>query len=96
MSDNSPLEIFKLSKTPQTVAFTGTAGTTSALTSRTGVVRVVVTSDAFVAIGQTATTSKGTYMTAGIPEYFRFAPDEVVSAIQVSAGGNLHVTELTK
>jgi len=96
MSGNTPLEIFKLSKTPQTVAFTGTAGTSTALSSRTGVVRVVVTSNAFVSIGATATASNGTYMTAGIPEYFSFSQGDVVSAIQVSAGGNMHLTELTK
>lgn len=83
--------------TGQKVAYTGTAGTiTNAITPGVSIVRVVCTSAAYVKIGvnPTATTSD-VYVAADSPEYF-MVPDEgsiKVSAVQVSAGGTLHVTE---
>ena len=78
------------------VAYTGTAGNSAAIGSQTHKVRVVVTSDAFVAIGSGATaTTSSMFVPANRPEYFLCRPGERVSAVQVSAGGNLYVTELT-
>ena len=82
--------------TTQVVAYTGTHG---AITNPVGAgvrkVRVVCTSIAHIAIGAApvATTSDA-YMPANLPEYFTINPGEKVSAIQVAAGGNLHVTEM--
>lgn len=90
-------DAFRLS-THQSVAYTGTAGTISnAVGAQTRLVRVVVTSAAYIAVGAapTATTSD-VYIPADIPEYFIVGPGEKVSAVQASAGGTLHVTELTK
>lgn len=83
--------------TCQTAAYTTTAGTiTNAVGSQTRAVRVVVTSAAHIAIGTAPTaTTADVYLPADTPEYFQISPGEKVSAIQVSAGGNLHVTELT-
>jgi hypothetical protein len=77
----------------QTVAYTGTAGTSSAVSAQTYAVRVVVTTAAFVSLDGTATTSD-VYVPANTPEVFQISPGDTVSAIQVSTGGNLHVTEL--
>jgi hypothetical protein len=93
---NQPNEIFKLSKTPFTVAYTGTAGSTTALTSKSGFCQIMTTTDAFVSVGATATSANGTYFTAKVPQKVSFAYGDIVSAIQVTTGGNLHVTELTK
>ena len=82
--------------TSQNVAYTGTAGTISnAFGEGVTKVRVVTTSAAFIAFGQapTATTS-GAYMPAESAEYFTVRPGEKVSAIQLSAGGTLYVTEI--
>lgn len=82
--------------THQSVAYTATAGTiTNAVGSQTYSVRVVTTSAAYVKIGDapTATTSD-VYMPADRPENFTITPGQKVSAVQVSAGGNLHVTEI--
>tara|TARA_Y100000310_G_scaffold329437_1_gene399281 strand:- start:5620 stop:5901 length:282 start_codon:yes stop_codon:yes gene_type:complete len=79
--------------THQSVAYTGTAGDVSAVGAHTQFVRVVVTSAAYVAFGATATTSD-VYMPADIPEIFKITAGQIVSAIQVSAGGTLHVTEM--
>ena len=80
----------------QSVAYTGSAGTiTNAFGTGTQKVRVVVTSAAFILIAKDPTaTSAGVYMPADSPEYFTVNPGEKVSAIQVSSGGTLHVTEI--
>lgn len=82
--------------THQNVAYTGTAGTiATAFSLGLKKARVVVTSAAYIKIGvaPTATTSD-VYIAADAPEYFSVMPGEKVSAIQVSAGGTLHVTEI--
>ncbi len=82
--------------THQSKAYTGTAGTIDTAIS-TGVtrVRIAVTSAAYVKVGKSVTaTSADVYMPADAVEYVIIAPGEVVSAIQVSSGGTLHVTEV--
>lgn len=84
--------------THQKVAYTGTAGVVSNATGAyITVIRVVLTSAGHVAIGSdpTATTSD-IYMPANVPEYFIVPPSSKVSAVQVSAGGDLHVTEMSR
>lgn len=82
--------------THQSVAYTGTAGTiTNAISDGVQKVRVIVTSAAYVKIGNAPTaTSSDVYMPADAPEYFTIKAGQKVSAIQVSAGGTLHVTEI--
>lgn len=82
--------------THQSVAYTGTAGTiTNAAGDGVLKVRVVVTTAAYILFGTAPTaTSAGVYMPADQPEYFTVSPGEKVSAIQVSSGGTLHVTEI--
>jgi hypothetical protein len=82
--------------THQSVAYTVTAGTiTTAITDGVNKVRVVCTSAAYVKIGNSPTaTSSDVYMAADSPEYFTIKSGMKVSAIQVSAGGTLHVTEI--
>lgn len=83
--------------THQSIAYTGTAGTiANAVNAHTRAVRVVSTSACYLAFGQAPTaTSAGVYMPADRPEIFMVSGGEKVSAIQVSAGGTLHVTELS-
>lgn len=82
--------------THQSVAYTGTAGTiTTAITAGVRKVRVIVTSAAYIKIGSSPTaTTSDVYMPADGAEYFTISPGEKVSAIQVSSGGTLHVTEI--
>lgn len=85
--------------THQSVAYTGTAGTISNATgSQTDVIRVVLTSAGYIAITQagTAATTSDIYMAANVPEYFIVPRAVKVSAIQASAGGTLHVTEMSR
>lgn len=81
--------------THQSVAYTGTAGTiANAVGANTRVVRVVCTSAAYIKIGAAPTAAAtDVYVPANTPEYFGIQPGQKVSAIQVSAGGTLHVTE---
>lgn len=80
----------------QSVAYTGTAGTiANAITDQVTKIRVVVTSAAYVKVDKSPTaTTSDVYMAADSPEYFTVSAGMKVSAIQVSAGGNLHVTEI--
>lgn len=82
--------------THQSVAYTGTAGTvTNVIGAQIYKVRVVVTSAAYIKIDNSPTaTTSDPYMAADSPEYFSITPGQKVSAIQVSAGGTLHVTEI--
>jgi hypothetical protein len=82
--------------THQSVAYTGTAGTiTNAVGAHTNRVRVVVTTAAYIKIGNTPTaTTSDPYIPADAPEYFSITPGMKVSAVQVSSGGTLHVTEI--
>jgi hypothetical protein len=83
--------------THQSVAYTGTAGTVAnTITAGVQKVRVCATSACYIAIGVSPTaTTAGIYMPADTVEYFTVAAGEKVSAIQSSAGGILHVTEIS-
>jgi hypothetical protein len=82
--------------THQSVAYTGTAGTiANAVGAQTTKVRVLTTTDAFIKIDNSPTaTSSDVYLPALQAEYFHITPGQKVSAIQVSGGGTLHVTEI--
>lgn len=75
-------------------AFTGSSAQSAAVDDTTFVVRLVATTDCFVALGAnpTATTSSA-YLPAGIVEYVSITPGHKVAALQVSSGGNLYITQ---
>ena len=85
-----------LLSTHQSVAYTGTAGTiAAAITTGITKIRVVVTSAAYIKIDSSPTaTTSDVYMPADSPEYFTVRAGMKVSAVQVSSGGTLHVTEI--
>lgn len=76
------------------VAYTGTAGTTAAVSANAVAVRVISTTDCFIEIGTspTAVADTGMYLAALVPEYFSCPPSAKVSAIQVASGGTIYVT----
>jgi hypothetical protein len=88
---------YRRASTHQSVAYTGTAGTiSSAVGAQTYCVRIVVTTAAYVKIGDSPTaTSSDMYVAPSREEYFTCSPGQKVSAIQVASGGSLHVTEMT-
>ena len=82
--------------TIQHVAYTGTAGEiTTAISTGVFKVRIIVTTAAFVRVSAPAdtATSSDAYVAAGVPEYVTCSPGQKVSAMQVSSGGTLYVTE---
>jgi hypothetical protein len=92
-----PGSVFRLG-THQTVAYTSVAGTiANAIGAGTNVVRVNVTTGAYVKIGNspTAASTNGIYMAGGDPEYFVISPGQKVSAVRVATSGNLTVTEVS-
>ncbi|WP_375791326.1 hypothetical protein ACE102_21840 [Bradyrhizobium sp. vgs-9] len=80
----------------KSVAYTGTAGATSAIGAQTYKVRVLVTTDAFVTTdGSTPSATSGAYMPASpYSEVFTVSPGQVIKAVQVASGGTLYVTEI--
>ena len=77
------------------VTYTGTAGTTAALTEEATSIRIVATTDCFIEIGTnpTAVADTGMYLEAFVREYIHVKEGPIkVSAIQVAAGGTLYVT----
>jgi hypothetical protein len=96
MAGNPSLQTTYRQGAHQKAAFTGTAGTiANGIGAYTKTVRVIVTAAAYVKIGNSPTaTAADMYMAANWPEYFTVTPGQKVSAIQVSAGGDLHVTEM--
>lgn len=82
--------------TVQKVAYTGTAGTSSAIGPQCRRVRILVTTDAYIKISKagTAATTSDTYVPGLAVEYFTVTPGESVSAVQVASNGNLFVTEI--
>jgi hypothetical protein len=82
--------------THQSVAFTGTAGTTSAVGAQTRKLRIVVTAAAYVRVGAGAATTADVYFPVSVAgEYVICNPGQTVSAIQAVGAGVLHVTEVT-
>jgi len=81
--------------TSYNTAYTGTAGTQAALTSGCRMIRVICTTDAYVkvGIGVTATASH-MLVIADVVTLIPVSESYVVSAIQHTSGGNLHVTEM--
>jgi hypothetical protein len=80
----------------QNVAYTTTAGVTTAIGGQTYKVRVAVTADAFVTTdGTTPSATNGAYVPA-IPyvEYFTTTPGQQISAVQVVTSGTLYITEI--
>lgn len=79
-----------------TVAYTGTAGTTTALPDTTRYIQVTATTACFIEIGlaPTAVANTGTYLAPNIPYYFIAQPNCKVSAIQSAAGGSIYVTPM--
>ena len=77
----------------QSANYTATAGTIANAVG-SSVVRVVATSDCYIAVGvsPTATTSD-IYLPAGAIEYLRCVPGDKVSAVQALVAGTIHVTE---
>lgn len=82
--------------TTQKVAYTGTAAASAVFGAGVSIVRVVCTTDACIkfAASPTATTSD-IFMPANHVEYFGVPEDGTykVSAIQISSGGDMYVSE---
>lgn len=83
-------------KTSQAVAYTGTAGTSTAFTTGVDVIRIVASTDCFVAVNETAVADTSMFMPANQVEYIKVEGYDTISAIQSSSGGNLYITEMAR
>jgi len=79
----------------QSFSYTATAGVTSNVSVACQKVRLMSTTDCFFVIGNstTATTANGAYLPGLRPEYFSIRPGQQISALQVTAGGNMFIAE---
>lgn len=85
--------------TTQTIAISGSSTPmTNPVAANTVVVRLVATTNCYVAIAASPTaTSANMPLIANVPEYFRIDENQSmkVAGLQVSASGNLYVTEMS-
>jgi hypothetical protein len=78
----------------QNVSYTGSAAASDAFLAGTRVVRLVATTDCFVAISANPTATTSTiYLPQGVVEYVRVNAGDKISAIRRSQDGTLNVTE---
>lgn len=80
----------------QTASYTGTsAAITNAVGDGVNVVRLVATSACHIKVAVTpVATTSDMLLPANTVQYLAIAPGQKVAAIQNSAGGTLHVTEM--
>ncbi len=83
--------------TTQIKAYTTSAAITNAFAESTHIIRVVASTACHIKIAKTPTaTTSDPYLPADVVEYFIVNPGQKIAAVQVSDGGNLNVTEMTK
>lgn len=94
---SGPIATYGRPGASQKVAYTAAAGTiANPISDHIFLVRVVLTTDGYIAIGKApVATTNDMFMPANTPEYFKINAGEKVSAVQDSASGILHVTEIT-
>jgi len=82
----------------QAVSYTATAGVTSdPVTDGVSVVRLMSTTDCFIAVGASPTAdSSGMYIAATVETFIRVRNDgtDKISGVRVSSDGTLYVTEM--
>ena len=79
----------------QNITTSGTSAQSSALNSETRVVRLIATTNTYVAFGSNPTaTSSSMYLTASSSEYFIVAGGSKIAALQVGDSGILNITEM--
>jgi len=74
----------------QVIAYSGTPGTSAAVGSMTNRIRLVATTAALVTLGD----ATNLYLAPNWPEVFLVSGGQSLTVAQVSAGGNLYLTEL--
>jgi hypothetical protein len=76
--------------TTQVIPYSATPATSAAIGSQTRAIRLVSTTAAFVAIGDTTNL----YLAPNFPEVWLTTPGQALTVAQVSAAGNLYLTEI--
>ncbi len=96
MAKDPDLPVYQIG-THQSKAYTGTAASiTNATAAHTKTIRVVATTECYIAIGASPTaTTSSVFMPALAIEYFEVPPSIKVSAIRVASSGTVHVTEMS-
>lgn len=82
----------------QKVSYTATAASSTAINSHSGSVRLVATTACFVDFSAaggdvTAVVDTGVYLPANAPEYFVVPKNCKISAVRLSASGDLYISQ---
>ena len=83
----------------QTISTSGTSAQTSnAISDQIYAATITSSEDAYITFGAnpTSTATNGYYLLKDWPVEFQIRPGEKVAAIQVSTGGTVYVSELTR
>ena len=100
-------DIYRYTANTQRIPYGGSSVVvTNAFNGQTRVVRLVCTSACYIAVGASsgssvtntlyATAATGAYLPTNVPELFMVSGGQHVAVVQVSSGGALTVTEMTK
>ena len=81
----------------QVVAVGSSSTQSNVLNTNTSIVRVVSTTNCFLAFGTapTATSASGVYLPANVIDYFGVADGSKIAVIQSAASGSLYIAEGT-
>ena len=92
-------DLYRPAGATQTITSSGSsAATSNAVGAQTYAVSIVATQDVYLtfAVAPTTTATNGVFHKKDWPTKYRIAPGEKVAALQVSSGGTVYVSELTR
>ena len=92
-------DLYRPAGATQTITSSGSsAATSNAVGTQTYAVSIVATQDVYLtfAVAPTTTATNGVFHKKDWPTTYRIAPGEKVAALQVSSGGTVYVSELTR
>ena len=90
-ANSSPIQVLRPSTT-EAVTVSGTAASSSSITSR--VVRMVATTDCFYNVQTTATTTNAAFLPANVVEFVHTYDGDTISFITNGTSGTVYVTEM--
>ena len=92
-------DLYRPAGATQTITSSGSsAATSNAVGAQTYEVSLVASQDVYLtfAVAPTTTATNGVFHKKDWPTTYRIAPGEKVAALQVSSGGTVYVSELTR
>ena len=91
-------DLYRPAGVTQALTSSGSSAASSAVGDQTYAVAITATENVYVTLGgaPTATATNGMYLEQDWPHYLSIHPGEKVAVLQVSTGGTVYVSELTR